>query len=203
MSSPVEHYPIIVYHVEGQSILDAACGLGRLGYYLRTSSYKQPSYLIGIDLFLPNLEFVRDHRVYDDVVLCDISHIPFRNNSFATVIAREVLEHVEKRSGFDCLKEIERVGWKKLILSTPRDPGQREGFVTPIGFNPYEAHLSRWSLGELRSLGYIVYGVGFRFSNVFGKYQAVVDLLAGYSFYKFPRLAGFLIAVKHLRKSGK
>jgi len=159
--------------------------------------------LVGIDLFLPNLEFVRNHRVYDDVVQCEVSRLPFKDDSYDTVIASEVLEHLEKERGSECLREFERVSSKKVILLTPQHPGEREGFATSVGFNPYEAHVSKWSLDELRSLGYRVYGAGFRFSHLFGKYQVAVDLVAGFFFYKFPQLAGTFIAVKRLVKRRK
>jgi ubiquinone/menaquinone biosynthesis C-methylase UbiE len=177
MSGPLEQLQIVLSLVDGCTILDVACGMGRFGYILRINWWgtkkgeicAEPEYLVGIDIFLPFLKKVKYHKVYDDVVLCDASFLPFRGNSFNVVIASEVLEHVEKKRGIQLLKEAERVSSKTIIFTTPHFVRKRGGLPTPEGFNPYEKHVCRWSIKELHSMGYRVYGTGFFPSIAFFK----------------------------------
>lgn len=68
-------------------ILDAGCGTG-----LNLAS--MPAGSVGIDLNPRNLDLIRGRLPDHPVVLGDIEAMPFEDQSFATVVCTEVLEHV-------------------------------------------------------------------------------------------------------------
>lgn len=58
--------------------------------------------------------------LYSDAkfVCSDILHTPFQDKSFDTVVAGEVIEHLENPK--DLIKEMVRLARKRIILSTPQ-----------------------------------------------------------------------------------
>jgi ubiquinone/menaquinone biosynthesis C-methylase UbiE len=215
MSGPLEAEPIVLALVDGKTILDVACGSGRLGCLMRTNWFathlgdvsSQPDYLVGIDIFLPSLKRVKYYRIYDEIVQCDTSFLPFRENSFDVVLASEVLEHVERERGLLLLKEVERVSKRTIILTTLRFPGKRGGILLPEGFNPHESHVSKWTVGKLRSMGYQVFGIpasvytirSLRHRKETKVYSLiwVINSVLGTLSYVVPYLGWGLVGMKH------
>jgi len=66
--------------------------------------------VVRTDLYPKYLGFVKYYRVYDDLVLYDARHLPFRCNVFGTVLLLEVIEHMVKNEGVKSLEEAKRVG---------------------------------------------------------------------------------------------
>jgi len=161
MSGDPRLVPIVlgcIGNLDGKTFLDVACGLGRWGYEIKLGFSGHPKYTVGLDVWLPNLKFSKNHSIYDDVILADARFLPVKDNSFNTVCACEVLLHIQKERGYSVLKELERVSNQNVIISTPN---QDMNFPEDLG-NPFERNLSRWSTKELKKLGYKVKGVGFQ-----------------------------------------
>jgi ubiquinone/menaquinone biosynthesis C-methylase UbiE len=204
MSSPLEHDPIVLPLVDGDTILDVACGRGKWGYLLRVNWWRtgkgsgetEPSVLIGVDVFLPFLKKVKYHKIYDDVVLCHVSYFPFKANSFEVVLASEILEHLDKKDGLLLLQEAERVSSKTIIVATPHVLRKRGGLPTPEGFNPYERHVTKWGINELKSLGYRVMGTGFVFLALSPFFSSLMSPIS----FLIPQLSTHLVAKKRLKK---
>ena len=109
---------ILTVLAEGdKSYLDIGCGKGKWGYLLKTS-HKPPSYIVGDDIDLNNLRYAKKHKIYDDVVLLDGRHLPFRDDSFDIVLAIEVIEHMEKIEGQKLLDEAERVSRESYSVNS-------------------------------------------------------------------------------------
>ncbi|MGH9988132.1 MAG: class I SAM-dependent methyltransferase, partial [Nitrososphaeraceae archaeon] len=159
--------PIVVGNVAGQDILDVACGRGRWGMLVRTNWWNtrngngesEPRLLIGVDIFLPFLQKVKHHKIYDDVLCCHVAYLPFRDKSFDTVLASEVIEHMPEDEGYQLLSEIERLARMTTIVTTPNILRKRDGLETPEGFNQYEQHITHWPIRKLRARKYRVRGV--------------------------------------------
>lgn len=139
---------------KGKRILDVGCGGGKWGYLLKISR-KSPIYSVGIDVHGPNLQFVKEHKVYDEVIRSDARSLPFRDGWFQVVLAIEVLEHLEKSEGWEMLREIERVCSEEVILTTPNVYWHQRGRHHSM------EHKCRWTAKELSRIGYNVRGVGF------------------------------------------
>jgi ubiquinone/menaquinone biosynthesis C-methylase UbiE len=132
-------------------ILDAGCGTGLFGVVFKAMRRLNAPTLIGCDIFAPYLKAI-PNGIYDDLVCCDIAHLPFRNKAFSGVVAVEVIEHLSKVNALQALKEFERVTREVIFLTTPVGYHKK----TPADGNPYQTHLSGWSAGEFKKLGFKV-----------------------------------------------
>lgn len=204
MSSPLTLDPLVLPMVEGKEILDVGCAKGKWGFLLRTnwwrtkngSGHEEPKLLIGVDLFTPFLRKAKYHRIYDDVIRCSASALPFKTNSFDTVIASEVIEHMDRTSGKLLLAETERVARRVVIITTPNILRRREGLLTSEGFNPYERHETKWSIHDLQNKEYKVYGIGFLPFAFFPLLNSLFSPLS----LRIPLLSTHLLGVKRLRQ---
>lgn len=121
----------ILFEVEGDSLLDAAAGNG----YMAKLIYEQKPYMHVMisDIVLPE----SGNRVKGiKYIKASLTNLPFKNNSFDTVICTHALEHIKN---VECaLEELRRVCRKKLIIVIPC---QREYLYTydlHINFYPYK-----------------------------------------------------------------
>ena len=162
-TSPLIFDPYVLNNVQGSTFLDVGCGYGKWGYLLR--KYAPPSsqarHITGIDVFEPHLRSLQTQHIYDELRCGDALQLPFDDKSFDTVIACEVLEHLQADQGVILLRELERVARLCFIVSTPTFPCLRGGGDTQDGFNPYEAHKHIYSFREFKTLGFTqIIGVG-------------------------------------------
>lgn len=197
MSSMVELYPLI-HSVAWKAprnmmnALDCGCGRGRWGSFIRLD-VKNDVYLVGLDIFLPNLLFCKKYGAYDDLVLADARDLPFKMEAFSMTIACEIIEHLAKEEGISFLKDLERVANGRIIISTPN-------IQLPQGAiygNVYEIHRTRWSVGDFRKRGFKVRGIGMKFS--IEKILNSVDTVLKYFLFPgwiFPRTSRLLCAYK-------
>lgn len=94
----------------GVRILDAGCTGG--GYVKYFCEHGYDTY--GFDLF-PDKKWQGKYK--SRFQLADIRHIPFKDNSFDTIVSFEVLEHLED---FElALSELHRVTRKNIVISVP------------------------------------------------------------------------------------
>jgi ubiquinone/menaquinone biosynthesis C-methylase UbiE len=195
-TSPLELDNIIIPKIEGSSILDIGAGYGKWGflskkYYWQISgNYETQPVVAGIDIFLPHLKSLKRMDSYDFLVNSDAANIPFKDHSFDTIIAAEIIEHMKKEDGFRFVSEIKRVAKKRVIVTTPNFKSIRPGHIGIDGFNKFEGHLSFWSVSELQRLGFKCYGVGLKFSIHPLIYTTFHSLT-----YKLPRLSQYIVGV--------
>ena len=94
----------------GRKILDAGCSTGIYVKYLSEHNYEA----YGIDS-LPDENW--KGKLESHFKAGDICNLPYENNFFDTVMAFEVLEHVEDAN--KALKELYRVTGNNIIISVP------------------------------------------------------------------------------------
>lgn len=140
-----------------KTVLDAGCGYGIWGHTLRSLQDigGLDCYLVGCDIWKPYLVATKKYSPYDDLVLCDVRYLPFRNKSFNYLISFEVLEHFSKNEGKVYLTQLKRLS-EKIVVSTPF------GFY-PQGIvdgNEFQVHKSAWQERDFREVGYGVYVTG-------------------------------------------
>lgn len=197
MTSPLEHQDLILRLIpscKDKNVLDCGCGKGLWGYMIRC--LKGEGHIIGIDLEIEFLKFVKKFRIYDDLILCDIRRMPFREK-FDIVIAMQVIEHLPKHDGIKFLEEVKQLAKERIIVTTPN------GFYGPTrafeGFKT-QAHLSGWTAGELRKLGFHVrgFGVRIRYLQIPYLYGLLDNILTPFAYFLTP-ISGFLIAYLDLK----
>lgn len=91
----------------GKDYLDAGCGTGLILRHLPQGS-------IGVDINPRNIKKAKVHAPYAEVIEADIEHLPFKDNTFSTIICTEVIEHQPNPN--PTIKEIYRVLKKGGIL---------------------------------------------------------------------------------------
>ena len=191
-----------------QSLLDVGCGEGKSISALFDAI--RGMYIIGVDAYLPYLKDCRyGRRIYQDLVLCNASTLPFKDNSFDIVLAIEVLEHLAKENGELMLLEMERIARKQVIITTPLGKANQPLNLT---YDPLQIHQHIWTPSELRGLGYQVRGMGLRLVSGGGGgiylhvprglqiitlfFEAPLWLLGGILAIFTPRFAGKMICTK-------
>jgi ubiquinone/menaquinone biosynthesis C-methylase UbiE len=194
MSSDFRLDSVIIHQIgnlDKLNFLDVACGLGKWGFSVRLGWSGNPEYVVGVDAWRPNLENVRRHKIYDDVVLADARHLPFINASFDVVLACEFLINLEKADGITVIKEAERAASRKTIVSVPN----RKTTYGVDSENPLEKNISRWSDKDLKNLGYHVTGIGFQM----GGKRLSSNILSGItSISALNRFAELIVGTKEL-----
>lgn len=134
------------------TILDIACG-----YSSSIRSIEEGSYKVGLDFFKPYILNSKTLSLHNDYVLGDVRALPFKSKSFDCVVATEIIEHLIKADGLVMINQMEEVAKEKIFLTTPN--GFLPTYAGPDD-NPEESHLSGWHAGELKELGFKVYGLG-------------------------------------------
>ena len=92
------------------SILDIGCGEGLITNPLAKESYT----VIGCDISYPSLQYVQSLKTQ-----ASIECLPFDAQSFDLVLSSSVLEHLTLDLLQKCVKELERVSRKYILISTP------------------------------------------------------------------------------------
>jgi 2-polyprenyl-3-methyl-5-hydroxy-6-metoxy-1,4-benzoquinol methylase len=167
-----------------ESLIDVGCGRGIVGAMTRI--YRMPKRLVGVDIFRDYIDFCRKYSIYDELHCLDLRKmpLPFKDREFSVATCIETIEHLPKEHGERLLDELHRIA-DVVIVSTPsvffRQPENH------VGCNPFQAHVSKWTVEDFKKRGYDVKGVG----------ELAVHTLAVPTrklTCRFPRLHQFLLA---------
>ena len=147
------HWRYIEKEIRGcHSLLDLGCG-----YPSPVSNFSYKLHTVGVDAFGPSIAKSKADHIHDEYVQTDVleAHKHFRKKSFDCVIALDLIEHLDKNSGFKLIEEMETLARKKVVIFTPN------GFLSQPahGGNRHQKHLSGWSVDEMRNRGYKVIGI--------------------------------------------
>jgi len=119
-------------------------------------------------------------------------------------LCSQVLEHLEKENAIGFIHKCERHATKAVIIGIPNGSVEQEQYDG----NVHQAHQSSWSVGDLKSLGYNVYGQGAAWlyskknsNKFFSTTQLIVSPLSYFEsilFFLKPSAAAQLIAIKYI-----
>ncbi|MFN2461587.1 MAG: class I SAM-dependent methyltransferase [Candidatus Velthaea sp.] len=188
------------------SVLDVGCGAETSLFRFIKKPPQQRR--VGLDHFAPSVERSRAARIHDEYMVADVFDArQVGDKSFDCVTLIDVVEHFEKSDGYRLLLRLEHIARRRLVVVTPN------GFLPqePYDGNESQRHLSGWSAGELRTLGYRVYG-GNGAKKLRGEYAlptirpavlgTVASMLTQFLTVRTPARAFHLFAVKDLPKAG-
>jgi len=185
-----------------KSVLDVGCGKNS-----PISRIKKTFFTEGIDIFKASIAESKKRGIHDKYVVGDLQNLDkiYKPKSFDGVIALDVIEHFEKKQAIALIKKMEKIARKKVILLTPNGFYHQEH----LEGNPYQEHKSGWSLNDLKSLDYKIYGLrGLKFirgetATIKYKPWIIWGLLAFITeplLFLFPALSYHFFAVKSKEK---
>jgi hypothetical protein len=159
-----------------------------------------PPAVDGFDAFAANVEHCRRRGSYRNVWEQSLPS-PIQG-TWDTVLAIELIEHLPQNRVGDALDALEGATRHRIIVTTPNSEILRPGMDTPVGFNPFEAHLSYVSRDFLRGRGYRVRGAGFgRYNSQLAKGAKrlrVRNSLTSIT-WRFPAIAETIVAIKDVQ----
>jgi 2-polyprenyl-3-methyl-5-hydroxy-6-metoxy-1,4-benzoquinol methylase len=162
-SSPTYLDPIVIPLIRGGTVLDVGCGYGRWGHLVQSNFWEaglsMPPDVDGFDAFQANVDYCKKQNSYRRVWQQSMPS-PLGDH-WDTVLACEVIEHVEQDKVESVISILEGAAKRRIIVSTPNWPYYRPGGDTIVGYNDYEAHLSYVPRSFFRKRGYRLLGAGF------------------------------------------
>jgi ubiquinone/menaquinone biosynthesis C-methylase UbiE len=137
-----------------KTILDVACGPSWPMKLLR-QKFKFDK-VVGVDLYEPYIAKAREEGVHDEYVIRDVRDLPFEDKSFDTVLALQIIEHLEKEEAWKMIDNLERIAKKQVIIATPIG----EMYHPDEDGNELQLHHSHFYPEDLEAKGYktIKYG---------------------------------------------
>lgn len=185
-----------------ESFLDVGCGKGPLSLLLRYHGINVQS-SVGVDLFRNYLYTCKAGKLYDELVLADAAHLPFKPRSFDIVFLGDTIEHLNKDDGGKLLLDAEYIARKQVLVSTP------VGFRKSLrkgrrGQDSVEAllmkHKSSWLPQEFRVRNYAVRGdvMGVPFlRQSLGYYLSAILPMT----YFLPEISYHMVCVKNIEEA--
>jgi SAM-dependent methyltransferase len=136
---------------DSNSVLDVGCGSDSPLRFVNKEIYS-----VGIDLYEPSLKKSQREKIHKEYYKVDVRRIreKFKENQFDAVIALDLIEHLNKKEGYQLLSDIEKIAKKKVVILTPN------GFIKQYNKNnPLQEHLSGWVVEDFVRRGYEVSGI--------------------------------------------
>ena len=135
------------------SLLDVGCGSASV-----IKSFKRKiKFTVGVDGHEPSIVESMSQALHNEYRHLDILKIgqTFEPESFDTVLASDVIEHLTKEQGLDLVAQMETIARTRIVIVTPNGSLPQGEY----GDNPLQRHQSGWSVKEMRELGYGVVGI--------------------------------------------
>lgn len=202
-SSPCFLDPVVIPLLRGKTLLDVGCGYGRWASLVSTNYWEtesgEPMEVDGFDAFLPNVSLCLKKNVYRRVWQQQLPSI--LSGRWDTVLASEILEHLDEEHVPDVLQTLEKAAKRRVIITTPNWECFRGGGDTIVGYNEFEAHKTYIPREYFLERDYTVIGAGFgnpthpvvsAFRGMQGDWKSALELLPRL----IPELAHTVVAYK-------
>jgi SAM-dependent methyltransferase len=184
------------------SLIDVGCGSAS-----KVQAFSSElTYSVGVDISEDAVRESRNRGIHTAYAVIDITRLDqhFPSRSFDCVLASDVIEHLDKEAGDNLIRAMERIARRRVVIFTPN------GFLPQraYGGNPFQEHLSGWTVEEMKSRGYRVAGINgwkpLRGERAIprrpGWLTARLSLLTQPLVFARPRFAFQLLCVKDVAK---
>jgi hypothetical protein len=149
----------LLHQLTPKSILDVGVGFGKWGHLFREytdirqaeknpSRYERKNWQVKIDGIEGHAAYVTEmHRyLYSEIHLGDAGELIKKLPRYDLIFMGDVIEHLEKKAGFQLLQDAVARANKAVIVTTPRyETGQAD-----LCGNQLERHRSLWTLRDFR-----------------------------------------------------
>jgi hypothetical protein len=161
----------IKYIKQTDIVLDIGCGIN-------PQKYITPKIHICCEPHTEYIEFVREHNLNCDRIYVMINSTwdiikSFPSKSIDSIIFTDVIEHLEKKDGYELIKHAERVARVQVILFTPLGylPQSHPNGKDAWGLNggKWQEHKSGWYPNDFKEKWNIYLCEKFHFTNNFGR----------------------------------
>jgi 2-polyprenyl-3-methyl-5-hydroxy-6-metoxy-1,4-benzoquinol methylase len=131
------------------SVLDVGVGIGKIGFLLREqldwvagrlTKDQWTARIDGVEVF--DYQSPLHDWVYDNILRADILDMFEDVRGYDLVVLSDVLEHIPKVQADEMLRRLAATN-RNLIIATPLHFFEQE-----VGGNPFERHLSHWTLRD-------------------------------------------------------
>ena len=156
-TSTYEQITAVVRYLERvmpMTILDVGLGNGKLGFIARDlldvmhgQRYKRDEWLVRLDGIEAFPDYVQAHQraIYDDIYTGDAFNVIDNLGTYEVILIGDVLEHFERSKAEQFLEKCRSHCEKAIILCIPLSERWTQGAIYD---NPYERHLSFWSVDD-------------------------------------------------------
>ena len=150
LRSVMEAVYSLVAQTNPRTVLDAGCGEGFVSKYLAD---RDPSLeILGVDVSPDAIRYAQEN--FGDAAgfqAGSILSLPFKDNSFDTVVCSEVLEHISELEL--AVTELKRVARTYVVISVPNEPYFKwiNDFARAIRFSQDPGHVNFWTHSEFRA----------------------------------------------------
>ncbi len=138
----------IVAGKEDDKILEVGCGEAANLVNLESMGRKHRWY--GMDISLEKIKFCESHNI-GDFLCADVINLPFRDNSFEIVFARDLLHHVDSRRE-NVIKEMIRVCRQKGKVILIEANGRNFIYKVFSIIDPFEAGMQNSTPDSIKAL---------------------------------------------------
>src|SRR3989344_8666272 len=137
----LQRYLPFIPHLEGE-ILDVGGGIGNL-YDLSGKK------ITVFDINENELKISRKKGL--EAIQGDGINLPFKDNSFDTVVSVATLEHIQKNKRSKFLEELKRVSKKKILIYTPYGKKGEEYDKKLYNFRKKIGREDKWTLEHIKN----------------------------------------------------
>lgn len=104
-------------------VLDAGCGVGEGGLYLKVfpgrsfSRLRGHPRLVGYDINQENIHTLAQLSIYDELVLDDLINVLDHFSQVPLTVCLETLEHMKKEKGLEVLAKLIKISQRILVIT--------------------------------------------------------------------------------------
>jgi methionine biosynthesis protein MetW len=143
----IYRYKVISRYIFGKSVIDVGCGNA---VFLKLLQHKYN--ISGIEVNKKRVTYCNNILGKDIVIQGNLEYgLPLEDNSYDTVVAMEILEHMDNPS--QALRELTRISRKRVIFTVPYDEKiQYTLCIHCVKWTPQTAHLHSFNWHNLSQL---------------------------------------------------